>query len=99
MTNINEPTGTLQKCQKLLQQAGFKDIQVKSEQIGFYRSIEQAKQWNGRWFHPTENPLLQLSAEQMQELQAEYRQQIEAMATEQGVWYENMTIFATGCKR
>ncbi|BAU06683.1 hypothetical protein [Fischerella sp. NIES-3754] len=29
---------------------------------------------------------------------AEYRQQIEAMATEQEIWYENMTIFATGRK-
>jgi protein-L-isoaspartate(D-aspartate) O-methyltransferase len=98
LTNINEPTGTPQKCQNLLQEAGFKDIQVKSEQFGFYRSIERVQEWNGRWFHPRENPLLQVSAEQMQELQAEYRQQIEAMATEQGVWYENMTIFATGSK-
>ncbi|MBD2432689.1 MULTISPECIES: class I SAM-dependent methyltransferase [Fischerella] len=98
LTNINEPTGTPQKCRNLLQEAGFKDIKVKSEQFGFYRSIEQAQEWNGRWFHPRENPLLQLSAEQMQELQAEYRQQIEAMATEQEIWYENMTIFATGRK-
>ncbi|MFB2770579.1 class I SAM-dependent methyltransferase [Pelatocladus sp. BLCC-F211] len=98
LTNINEPTGTPQKCQNLLRKAGFQDIQVKSEQFGFYRSLEKAQEWNGGWFHPRENPLLQLSVEQMQELQTEYRQQINAMATEQGVWYENLTIFATGRK-
>ncbi|MBW4435136.1 MAG: class I SAM-dependent methyltransferase [Pelatocladus maniniholoensis HA4357-MV3] len=98
LTNINEPTGTHHKCQNLLREAGFKDIQVKSEQFGFYRSVEKAQEWNGGWFHPRENPLLQIYVEQMQELQAEYRQKIEAMATDQGVWYENMTIFATGCK-
>lgn len=98
LTNINEPTGTPQRCQNLLREAGFKDIQVKSEQFGFYRSLEKAQEWNGGWFHPRENPLLQVSAEQMQKLQVEYRQQIEAMATEQGVWYENLTIFATGRK-
>lgn len=27
----------------------------------------------------------------MDELKVEYRKEIEAMATEQGVWYENMT--------
>ncbi len=32
----------------------------------------------------------------MQELQAEYRQQIKSMAKEKGVCYENMTIFTTG---
>ncbi|MCP6761622.1 MAG: class I SAM-dependent methyltransferase [Fischerella sp. CENA71] len=98
LTNINEPTGTPQKCQNLLREAGFKDIQVQSEQFGFYRSVEKAQEWNGGWFHPRENPLLQVSAEQMQELQIEYRQQIEAMATEQGVWYENLTIFTIGRK-
>jgi protein-L-isoaspartate(D-aspartate) O-methyltransferase len=31
-------------------------------------------------------------------LTAEYRQQSEAMTTEQGVWYENMTFFVTAYK-
>lgn len=34
----------------------------------------------------------------MAELKAEYRQKNEAEATEQGVWYENLTFFVTGRK-
>jgi len=96
--NINEPTGTTEKCQNMLAKAGFKDIKVKSQQFGFYRSVEQAKQWNGGWFHPRENPLLEVSSEQMEKLKAEYCQQIEALVTEQGVWYEHMAFFVTARK-
>lgn len=96
--NINEPTGTPEKCRNIIAEAGFKDIKVKSQQFGFYRSLEQVKQWNGGWFHPRENPLLQVSSEQMAELKAEYCQQIEALSTEQGIWYEHMAFFVTARK-
>ncbi len=98
LTNINEPTGTPEKCHRLLAEAGFQDIEVKTQQLGFYRNLEQAREWNGGWFHPRENPLLQVSLEQMEELKAEYRQKIEAEVTEQGAWYENLTFFVTGRK-
>ncbi|MBW4685883.1 MAG: class I SAM-dependent methyltransferase [Komarekiella atlantica HA4396-MV6] len=98
LTNINEPTGTPQKCRQLLAEASFQDIEVKTQQLGFYRSLEQAREWNGGWFHPRENLLSQVSAEQMTELKAEYRKKIEAKATEQGAWYENLTFFVTGRK-
>ncbi|QMS89800.1 class I SAM-dependent methyltransferase [Nostoc edaphicum CCNP1411] len=95
LTNINEPTGTPEKCHNLLVEAGFKDIEVKTQQLGFYRNLDQAREWNGGWFHPRENPLLQVSSGQMAELKAEYRQKIEAEATEQKSWYENLTFFVT----
>ncbi|MBD2250919.1 class I SAM-dependent methyltransferase [Nostoc parmelioides] len=98
LVNINEPTGTIEKCRHLMQAAGFENIEVKTQQLGFYRSLEQAKGWNGGWFHPRENPLLNLSSEQMEKLQAEYCREIEAKATEQGVWYENLTFFVSGQK-
>ncbi|BAY45515.1 putative methyltransferase [Scytonema sp. HK-05] len=98
IVNINEQTGTPQNCQNMLKKAGFQDIEVKTQQLGFYRSLEQAREWNGGWFHPRENPLLQVLSKQMEELKAEYRQRIEAMTTEQGVWYENMTFFVTAYK-
>ncbi|WP_238361065.1 hypothetical protein [Iningainema tapete] len=98
LSSINEPTGTPEKCQNLLQEAGFQDIEVKSEQLGFYNSLEQVREWNGGWFHPKENLLLQVSSEQMEELKVEYSKEIEARATELGVWYENMTFFVTAKK-
>lgn len=98
LVSINEPTGTIQKCHHLMQAAGFEDIEVKTQQFGFYRSLEQAKAWNGGWFHPRENPLLNLSSPQMEELKAEYRREVEAKATEQGVWYEHLVFFVAGRK-
>ncbi len=98
LLNINQPTGTPEKCRNLMEEAGFQEIELKTQQLGFYRSVDQARTWNGGWFHPRENPLLQLTPEQIQELGAEYRQEIEAQATEQGVWYENMTFFVVGRK-
>lgn len=98
LTSINEPTGTPEKCHHLLAEAGFKNIEVKTQQLGFYRNLEPAKEWNGGWFHPRENPLLELSSEQMAELKAEFRQKIEVETTEQGAWYENLTFFVSGRK-
>jgi protein-L-isoaspartate(D-aspartate) O-methyltransferase len=98
LVSINEPTGTIQKCHALMQAAGFEDIEVKTQQFGFYRSLEEAKAWNGGWFHPRENPLLNLSSAQMEDLKAEYCREIEAKATEQGVWYEHLIFFVSGQK-
>ncbi|MFN6515523.1 MAG: class I SAM-dependent methyltransferase [Nostoc sp. CreGUA01] len=98
LTSINEPTGTPEKCHHMLAKAGFENIEVKIQQLGFYRNLDQAREWNGGWFHPRENPLLEVSSEQMAELKVEYRQKIEAEATEQGAWYENLTFFVTAQK-
>ncbi|HAZ43541.1 MAG TPA: methyltransferase type 11 [Cyanobacteria bacterium UBA11371] len=98
LLNINEPTGTPEKCCNLLQEVGFRNVLVQTKQLGFYREVEEMGQWNGLWFHPRENPLSQLTSEQMEQLKAEYRKEVEARATERGVWYENMTFFVTGQK-
>jgi ubiquinone/menaquinone biosynthesis C-methylase UbiE len=96
--NINELTGTPERCRQLLEDAGFENVDVKVEQMGFYKSVEQARQWNGGWFHPAENPLLNLTSKQLNTLIASYVEDIEAKATERGVWYENMTFFCVGYK-
>lgn len=98
IANINAPTGTSENCRNLLIDAGFIDIQITSQQLGFYRSFEQAKEWNGTWFHPRENPLLSLPLEQIEKLKVEYYREIEEKVTSEGVWYENLTFFVTGCK-
>ena len=100
LQNINEPTGTPKKCQKLMEAAGFQiqNIIIKSEQFGFYQSLDTAKKWDGTWFNPQENPLLELSPEKMEELKAEYCKLIEANLSEQGVWNEVLMFFITGRK-
>lgn len=98
LLNINEPTGTPEKCQNSIQAVGFQDIEIKSKQFGFYQSLDTAKQWDGTWFNPRENPLLELSPEKMEELKAEYRKLIVENLSDRGVWYENLMYFVAGRK-
>ncbi|MCU0546829.1 MAG: class I SAM-dependent methyltransferase [Oscillatoriaceae cyanobacterium Prado104] len=98
LLNINELTGTQEQCRHLLEEVGFKNIEIKSEQMGFYQDIEQAKQWNGMWFHPTENQLVNLTSEQLNDLIESYGEDVQVRATERGVWQENMTFFIVGRK-
>lgn len=99
---FSKPTGTVEKCHDLLQQAGFEAIEVKVEQDGSYISLEKAKaMWAGS-SHPTPgqfpNPLSQLSSEQLAQVKAEFEAELEALQTEQGVWNDITTFYAFGQK-
>ena len=98
LPNFHEPLGSPQKCRQLLQRVGFQDVKVKTEQFGSYLSLGEAKgRWNGDWLHPN-NPLTKLSHEQIEQLKAEYREAVERLSTERGVWYDITTFFVTGRK-
>ena len=91
----NSITGTPEKCQHLLEQVGFKNIEVKQEQLGHYLTVEEAKNtWQGDrlWINPRGNPLVDLSDEQLAELKLAYDAKIDQLATDKGVW-EDITIF------
>ena len=92
LPNIHDLLGTAEKCEKVLQQAGFENIKVESKQFGKYLSLDDAKKWwNGTWLHP-QNPLLQLSQNKIEKIIAEYVKEVEALVTQKGVW-QDMTIF------
>lgn len=89
-------TGTVEKCYNILAKAGFEAIEIKTEEYeGNYISLEQAKQrWNGS-IYPA---LSQLSSEQIEQIKAEFDAELEALATEQGIWHDGTTFFAFGRK-
>jgi ubiquinone/menaquinone biosynthesis C-methylase UbiE len=96
---FSKPTGTVEKCHNLLQQAGFVEIDIKTEQDGGYISLESAKgMWAGDGSAPAPgqhpNPLLQLSSEQLTQARVEFDAELETLQTEQGVW-NDITIFYT----
>lgn len=96
---FNQPIGSFEKCYELLAKSGFVDIEIHTEQYGNYMNLEQAKQrWaiNSSLTFP--NPLSQLSPEQITQAQAEFNAQLEALATEQGIWNDGTTFFAIARK-
>ncbi|WP_248277572.1 methyltransferase domain-containing protein [Brasilonema sp. UFV-L1] len=101
LQQLSEPTGTVEKCHNLLERAGFKSIEIKTEQYGNYISLEEAKQ---RWTissYPApkfSNTLFQLSSEQLEHIKAEFDAQLEALVTEHGIWNDGTSFFAFGRK-
>jgi len=91
--NFNELTGTQEKCYTLLAEAGFVDLEVKSEQYGSYISLNQAKK---TWVSSLKNPLCrhlqQLSPEQLAQAKVDYEAQLQALVTDKGIW-DDVTIF------
>lgn len=95
LPHILEPLGTPERCHHLLQQAGFKDIEVKIEPSERYRHINDDKLSSTAMYLSFKgNPLLlNLSASQMAQLQADYQAEIEQITTEQGVWEDTTNFF------
>ena len=99
LPNLHEPLGSPEKCYTLLQEVGFRDIDIKTEQFGSYLSLEDAQNfWQGTWLNANGHPLLHLSREQIEQLKAEFRAEIATLATDKGVWQEMTTFFVTGKK-
>ncbi|MEO0708419.1 MAG: methyltransferase type 11, partial [Cyanobacteria bacterium J06649_5] len=88
-----------EKCRRLMEFAGFKEITIRKQQLGQYRSLEQLIGWNGTWFHPQLNPLAQLSEQQLRAITADYSQWLkEQPATNEGLWCESLAYFVAGSK-
>jgi len=100
--SMSKPTGTVEKCHRLLEQAGFEDVDVKIEQDGSYISLEKAKaMWPGS-SHPAPGqyppPLSTLSSEQLAQAKVEFEAELEALQTEQGIW-NDITTFYVFCQK
>ncbi|MEL7242171.1 MAG: methyltransferase domain-containing protein [Cyanobacteria bacterium J06573_2] len=99
LPNIHEPLGTVERCENLLKEAGFEDIEVTTEQFGKYMSVDDAKKiFNGNtWIHPR-NPLSELPLERKELLKAEFSNIIESFATDKGIWHDITTFFVLARK-
>ena len=85
-------------CRRLLHEAGFVQIEVQSEQLGYYfRTVEEC--WEEVWSHSTRIALLQLAPAQREQFKAEHLAEVGVLATDQGIWRDVATNFARGWKR
>jgi ubiquinone/menaquinone biosynthesis C-methylase UbiE len=94
---MSDLTGTPQKCQALLQNAGFEDIEMKTEQFGGFIHLNEAQNaWEGSLKHPLCRSLAQLDSEQLAQAKADYLARLEALVTDKGIWNDITTFFVFG---
>jgi len=99
---MSKPTGTIEKCRKLLEECGFTNVEVKVDQDGGYIGLEEAR--NSWLFTSTPapgqfpHPLSILTTEQLEAAYADYQQEIEQLNTKNGIWNDMTTFYVYGEK-
>lgn len=93
---MSDLTGTEEKCHSLLEAAGYKNIEITTEQYGSYIDLKSTadKTWDVSLQHPHCYPLLELNPEQLAQAKAEYIAELDSLVTEQGIWNDVTTFFA-----
>lgn len=97
---FNQPTGTVEKCYALLDDAGFEDIEVKTDQLGGNVSFKpDTEKWERTLKNPLSLPLKELSAEQLEQVKMDYFAELEGLVTDKGIWNDILTFSVLGRKR
>lgn len=104
LPNWHGATGTPERCRTLLEGVGFEGIEIRTDQLGSYVSLEQLKaRWEGFMNLPMSKgvtfPFGQLSPEQLEQAKLDYWCELEALATARGVWDDILTLTVIGRKR
>ena len=99
LPHIIRPLWTLEKCRNLLEKAGFQNIEIEQNQ---YYKLEIERNYGStrieNEFYPRGNPLVDLSAEQKDLLQTEYKKAVEQIIAQRGKWVENYNLFVKAYK-
>ncbi|MBE9216474.1 methyltransferase domain-containing protein [Plectonema cf. radiosum LEGE 06105] len=100
--NPNEPMGTIERCNQLLDKIGFKNISIETEQFGWYFKLD-ANIAENIWQMNANNvfgyQVFQLSADKLAEYKAEYIKEMQTLpTTEKGVWCDAPIFFIRAVK-
>ncbi len=90
---------TIQKCQDLMQQAGFslEDTEIRTEQLGYY--LQNADDWwDIVWHTGFRHSVSQIVPERLEQFKAEHLAEVGELATDKGIWLDVPVIFALGKK-
>ena len=88
---------TPEKCLNLMQEAGFENIEMQTEQLGYYLgSLDEW--WELVWNAGFRISLSQIPVEKLEQFQTEHLAQIESLMTDRGIWLDVETIFVRGRK-
>ncbi len=83
-------------CEALLREAGFTNINVQTEQLGYYRT--PLERWQEIEASLEGIPLAQFTQEERTHIKDEYLAELELIKTEQGLWVDVAAHFTFGTK-
>lgn len=88
---------TPDKCRQLLQDTGLENIEIYTEELGYYvESVEEC--WDFIWYTGNRMHLAQLEPEKIEQFKVEFLKQVKALETDKGIWMDSPAIFALAQK-
>lgn len=94
LPNLHYLLGTPERIQNLLGSIGFHSIEIHPHQLGKYLTVEQAQsRWSGKFWLHIDNPLPQVDPAILEEIKASYDRAIASLATDQGIWHEELIYY------
>ena len=90
---------TIQKCQDLMQQAGFclKDVEIHTEQLGYYlQNVDEW--WDIVWHTGFRHSVSQIVPERLEQFKTEHLAEVGELVTDKGIWLDVPGIFVVGKK-
>lgn len=88
---------TADKCIDLAQEAGFVDVDIRQEQLGYY--LRDIDDWWDIVLHTGfRYSLMQIEPEKLEQFKTEHLAEVEKLATNEGIWLDVPVIFVLGRK-
>ncbi len=99
---MSKPTGTIDKCQKLLKQAGYRNIDIKINTDGNYISTDDARNSWVTATHPAPgqfpHPMSTMTEKQLYEAKSDFERALVTLNTPKGIWNDMTTYYVFGEK-
>lgn len=99
---MSKPTGSVEKCQKLLKQAGYRNIDIKIDFNGNYIDMKDARNSWVTASHPAPgqfpHPMSNMTAQHLSEARSDFEHKLEMLNSEKGIWNDMTTFYVFGEK-
>lgn len=95
--NPNAPMGTTQRRNQILNETGFQNIHIETEQFGWYFQVDDSAiegSWQGNSKNVFGYQVFQLPQDKLEQCKAEYVKEMQNLpATEKGIWCDAPIFF------
>ena len=99
---MSKRTGSVDNCQNLLKQAGYRNIYIKVDLDGNYVDIEEARSSWVTATHPAPgqfpHPMSTMTETQLSEAQSDFERELDILNSEKGIWNDMTTFYVYGEK-